>query len=217
MAISPQPLSLSFAAKHRTPALVKRCFGIAAGKSNYSLTLMFGACVPANGVYSVCTYVCVLVCEHTLYRARTPHTLSFVSTKSYVQRLNAAYCIFLDQSGHFLLCFGCFRKVQCWTVSFSSRKLVCADVCLVPPGVWGMTGLAWSLSHSERLGLPPLSGGGVWRRKVDVLHFTYKAEETHAFILHFNFQLLLFFLLLFQFFSFLWVLHVESCSEPLSH
>lgn len=44
-AISPQPLALSYAAKHGTPALIKRSLDITTGRNNYMLTLTLTACV----------------------------------------------------------------------------------------------------------------------------------------------------------------------------
>ena len=44
-AISPQPLALSYAAKHGTPAPIKHSLAIPTGRNNYSLTLTSMACV----------------------------------------------------------------------------------------------------------------------------------------------------------------------------
>lgn len=44
-AISPQPLALSYAAKHGTPALIKHSLEISTGRNNYSLTQTLMACV----------------------------------------------------------------------------------------------------------------------------------------------------------------------------
>ena len=51
VAISPQPLALSYAAKHGTPAFIKHSLEITTGRNNYSLTLTLMACV--------CVCVCV--------------------------------------------------------------------------------------------------------------------------------------------------------------
>lgn len=68
VAISPQPLALSYAAKHGTPALIKHCFDTTTGRSNYSLTLTFMACVQTSWCLpSACVCLCTQYVLHSIF------------------------------------------------------------------------------------------------------------------------------------------------------
>lgn len=58
-AISSQPLVLSYAAKHGTPALIKHSLEITTGRNNYSLTLTLMICMWTSWCL-LCVHVCLL-------------------------------------------------------------------------------------------------------------------------------------------------------------